>query len=228
MRKFLLGMVIMLLLVSMIAAAGFGVMYFAKTKETTDLSTQKDLLDKDLQKTQQDFDAFKLSLKAGTKIEEQVIFQDVGMEILVKYPASWIMSLDTGNTEEVVYEPEVGRILTKYKLTLTKSNIDLEFNKLLGPLDGFPNELKKSENDMVDVGNNLVRHSLKGQNNWSYGLKLNCSDYVELLGEVAVNSICISPFFSGFGKYANSATIKTSNAELLAEADKIILGAKAQ
>ncbi len=153
-------------------------------------------------------------------------FKDDGQSIEIRYPNTWVGVLNTKLSTDFAYEPEYGKVISKYEYTLRKSGVALKFTRILGGVDGFPNGLKASTHDWKEIsGTNLVRYSEKGENNWRYVSSVDCSDLGEpffTVEEVASFSVCVGSFFPGFGTDgASTATIETGDVDLLDEADQI-------
>lgn len=158
-------------------------------------------------------------------------FTDDGQDISITYPTTWTGILTTTISPEFAYEPVYGRIATGYEYNLTKSGVNLKFQKLMGAVDGFPSGLSSTEHDWAEVsGTNILRFSSKGENNWRYAEIIDCSTLVDgpffTAEELASFDVCIGSFFPGFGNLgANIVTIQTSNSTLLLEADLIVKSA---
>lgn len=167
---------------------------------------------------------------APTAVDSQIRFIDEGQDILIEYPSSWNGSLDTTLSSDFSYEPEYGRVITKYDYSLVKSGVTLKFSRIIGGVDGFPFGLENSTHDWFEIpGTSLIRYSDKGLNEWRYVEKLDCSTFGEPFftpAEVASFDECVGPFFPGFGVVgASTVNIRTSNPTLLEEADLIVTSA---
>jgi len=157
-------------------------------------------------------------------------FIDNGQSIEVRYPTSWTGVLTTNITDDYAYEPEYGRVITKYDYTLTKSGTSLKFSRIMGAVDGFPSGLKVATHDWFEIpGTDVLRYSDKDQNVWQYVSKIDCAEIGEPFFtpvEVASFGVCIASFFPGFGvSGASVATINSLNATILGEADLIVKSA---
>lgn len=161
-----------------------------------------------------------------TNTPAEYTFKDDGQGIKITYPTSWTGVLTTKVSTDFAYTPEYGKVISTYEYNLTKSGATLKFKEILAGIDGFGTGLKTSSFDYkVITGTNLVRYSAKGANDWKYVQKVDCSTFGEPMfdpAEVATYEVCVSSFFPGFGtNNASFATIKTSDATLLDEADQI-------
>lgn len=219
MKKFLTGMMVMLIVILFILAAAFGYLFF-------NVSTKADAMKLQIDSLQQEL-AEENSADSDTPAVEPTTtnFVDIGMEINLEYPLSWTMELNTEATDDFVYEPIYGRVIETYELILVKQGTELHFTKILGAVDGFPAGLDTATMDHVDISNDIMRISEKDQNKWSYVNKLSCDDYSGEPFDMSEFEICYSTFFPGFGKYANDVSMNSSDLTLLAEADEIVLSA---
>lgn len=161
---------------------------------------------------------------------DQIAFIDNGESIEVIYPISWEGELTTNISDDYAFEPEYGRVISTYNYTLTKDTAVLEFQRIMGGVDGFPSGLKTTTHDWVNVvGTDLLRYSDKDENQWSYVEEVDCDSLGEPFfsaEEVSTFDVCIGSFFPGFGvSGASVVTINESNAELLLEADLIVKSA---
>lgn len=218
MKKFLTGMTVMFIVILLISTGAFAYLFFSQSTKAGVLELQVESLQNTLASLE--------SEEGDTSPESNTTkFVDIGMEINLEYPLSWTMELNTQSTDDFVYEPIYGRVIEKYELILVKNATELKFTKILGAVDGFPAGFNDSEMDYIDLGNNLMRISENGANEWSYVQKLACSDYTGEPFDMSEYDICYANFFPGFGKYANYAGINSSDLTLLSEADNIVLSA---
>ncbi len=159
-------------------------------------------------------------------VSKQISFTDESLEINFKYLDTWNLSLDTKVSEDFAYDPVYGRVLQQYQATLTKGTSALEFKKVLGAVDGFPNKVKEADMDFVKVNTKLVRYKEKSETKWRYAEELDCADFADYFGSPAASDeICVSTFYPGFGIYANTATVSSTKSEDLVEADAIAVSA---
>ena len=161
-----------------------------------------------------------------TSTSTNLTFKDEGQSIEVVYPSTWVGTLNTKLSDDFAYEPEYGKVISKYEFDLKKGGATLRFSRILGGVDGFADGLKSSTHDWkVISGTDLIRVSQKGENDWKYTYTVDCStlgDPFFTPAEVASFDICVGSFYPGFGVYgASTAVIKTGDATLLEEADEI-------
>ncbi len=166
-------------------------------------------------------------LTAPTTGPTELTFKDEGQSIEVVYPSTWTGTLNTKLSEDFAYEPEYGKVISKYEFLVKKGGATLKFTRILGGVDGFADGLKTSTHDWsIIAGTDLIRISQKGENDWKYTHTVDCStlgDPFFTPSEVASFDICVGSFFPGFGiTGASTANIKTGDATLLEEADQIV------
>jgi len=194
----------------------FGYLYSTKNNEYNKLLTQS--LDKS---------SDTVIIEEDTKVPDIIInFSDKSLEIDLDYPSSWTLTLDTKISDDFAYEPVYGRIIEQYEATLKKGGAALVFEKILGAVDGFPNKIKKSQVDFIEVSSKLARYKLTSESEWQYVQLLTCSDYNELFDSPAeVGEICVTNFYNGFGVYANTARVSGGDITELEESDQIVISA---
>lgn len=219
MKRFLLGILITLLLVFIATTAIFAFLFF---RTQTDLNSRNTELSNSLLEIE-DLDSDTSGLNEIPS--ELITFEDVGADIIIEYPSSWNLIVDTDMSEEFAYEPVYGRILEDYDITLDKAGGNIVFDRILGAIDGFGSGLKESSSDIFEVTDSIVRYATKGESDWSYAKLISCSDIEMFLDEPASDyDFCIEPFFSDIANIgATQVTVSSSNADVLLEADSIVI-----
>lgn len=222
MRKILFGIFFTLFIVFIIATIVFGFLFFR---------TQATLNDREVSLARANDRILSLEAEQSTDLPTEntetglLIFEDVGADILIRYPSSWDLVVDTDMSEEFAYEPVYGRILQDYDIVLSKDTVSLEFNRILGAVDGFGSGIKASEYEIVEVSDSIVRYSELGTNIWSYVETIDCDEIEMFLDESPESyDLCVGSFFPGFANIgAADVTIITSDELVLSEADAIVL-----
>ena len=204
----------------------FGYLYFAKANDYSKLLSQA---------LEDGVTAIETNASDKSDLNEDSVatkpilinFKDDALDINLDYPSSWKLSLDTEISEDFAYEPVYGRVIQNYTATLNKGTSRLIFKKILGAVDGFPNKIKPTELNYVEVTADLVRYKQTDEAIWNYVQLLNCSDFEgELFSEpAAVDEVCVSPFYGGFGNWANVAQLTGNNTTDFEEADQIAISA---
>lgn len=214
--------VIIIIFVGLITAAGIlGYLYDSTNKKNSDLKTEKNELSSKISALNDENDKLKSEIDKQT-----VIFEDDGMDVSVEYPASWKAVLTTELTEDFVTsetEGTIGPIAKKYALTLLKNSSVLTFEVFLGPTGFIPEGLDTNKFEYKILNDDVVRIAEKGTGNWKYVSISDCDDAMTTDSDNF--EICYVSLFPGFSKEKapNFVSLKTTDAEILEEADQIVL-----
>lgn len=221
-RTIILGCLVILFLAGLVSTTIFVVLY---------LNSQNEIKLKDVQIAAcQNAENKEQNICPEIPEEEDLAFTDIGQNIEVLYPSSWVGVLNTEISDDFAYEPIYGRVISVYEYTLTKASTNIKFEKVLPAVDGFPSGLTSEEYNWVEIsGTNVLRFASIGSNTWKYVSKIDCESLGEPFfteEEVANFDMCIGSFFPGFGTLgASNVTVQSSSEDLLSEADLIVKSA---
>lgn len=200
-----------------------GILYVNTNKQVTDYKSQVSELNTEVQECAQKSGA-EDSLEQNCPLEFTFRESSFG-GVEVTYPVSWSGRLETEISEDFVYEPTHGKVISEYKYILTKEASTLTFLRILGATGFLPDGVRSSEANVVEVGTNVLRISQIGDDNWGYYQKLSCSDVDPTLFDLTTMDYCYVPLFPGFGTEngASQVSLQSSDSALISEADEIVL-----
>ncbi len=162
--------------------------------------------------------------------DSELTFKDDGMEIEFQYPESWEVIVTTEavgngeNTDLYSYPESVyGPILITYEIEISTPGALIHVTKILGGVGDTPEGYDETTQDLVELGESgIARVGLSGETSWAYSPLTTCDPDFTPGAET-----CFTHFYPGFGlqHFATQVAVTTSSAELLAEADAIVLSA---
>ncbi|MEO6729500.1 MAG: hypothetical protein ABIM99_06285 [Candidatus Dojkabacteria bacterium] len=215
--RLLLTLVVIILVISTTA---LGVLFVVRSNDYNNSQNELSKVKEDLKAAQGKI----LDLQAAAKDPNtKLTFSDTGLGIKVEFPASWT---PISNTKVELESTTTATTLKSLEVKFTKTGATVTFSRLFGPVGDLAVGYPTSTYDVKEVSSKIIRVADKGTNKWSYKAKVDCADAIEV---PAGTTVCGSgSFFPGFGTgggAASFASVETSDATLLLEADTIVVSA---
>lgn len=218
-RKIVRFFVTIFILILLISAITFGVLFYVKNNEVVTATQRNEVLSSELAVSKQKVTELESTCtgECPTKLQ----FVDQEQEIEFTYPISWKVEVSTTIGEGI--DAGLGRLLTSYQIIASKGEAKLIYDRVLfsGGFVGTPGSTKDEFKVLTD---DMARVRKSGSSDWSY------VGYTACTGESDEESdYCYSSLSNGFGEGLKIVTLKgitSANQELLEEADAIVLSAQ--
>lgn len=219
MRKIIRFFVTLFILILLIAAITFGVLFYVKNNEVVTANARSESLASELAVSKQK--VTELETTCTGECPTMLEFVDKEQNIEFDYPVSWKVEVST-NIGELVYEipGQLGRVLTSYQIIASKGSATLTYDRVL-VATGFTPQPVSTDDEFKILSDDIARLKRKGSSDWSYVAYEDCPE--EMTAEK-----CYLTAANGFGDGAKTVVLKGvgTDATLLDEADAIVLSAQ--